>query len=395
MWRRPVLTLIVVLAIPTVLALPMRAQSKLGTPRTNPAKAFTQEQVSKMVQAGLGDDSGSTLVEQRGIDFTPSDDFLQNLKTAGASEAFINAVRAAKPPEPASAQTPINQVQVFALLTGGVPSHRVAVLVDERGLDFTPTDDYLAEVQLAGGQDELVRKLRTARVIKPHGSDPSAHELQDKVRAHAARGSKLFQQKQYLEAVGEYRAAVELDPQNADLHVALSRDLNAAGNTDAALDEARAALRISPENDLGHFSLGSALAQQGDLNRAMAEYREALRLDPDNELAHANIGVILGNAGDWDGAIAEYREGLRLDPNSDALHFNLASALGNKSDFDGEIAEARAALHLNPRNVDALVALGFALGREGDWDGDIAEERAALRLNPNSAFAHANLGTAL
>ncbi|MFZ0964645.1 MAG: hypothetical protein WAO35_27620, partial [Terriglobia bacterium] len=62
------------------------------------AKPFTQEQVVSMVRAGLGDDSGAKLIEQRGIDFAPSEDFMQTLKAAGASEAFLNALRAAKPP---------------------------------------------------------------------------------------------------------------------------------------------------------------------------------------------------------------------------------------------------------------------------------------------------------
>jgi hypothetical protein len=35
----------------------------------------------------------------------------------------------------------MNQVQVFALLAGQVPSHRVAMLLKERGIDFKPQDD--------------------------------------------------------------------------------------------------------------------------------------------------------------------------------------------------------------------------------------------------------------
>jgi len=88
---------------------------------------FTQEQVSNMVRDGFGDQSGAKLIEQRGIDFAPSEDSCQTLKAAGASEAFLNALRAAKPPEPASAKKPLNRVQVFALLVGGVPSHRGAI----------------------------------------------------------------------------------------------------------------------------------------------------------------------------------------------------------------------------------------------------------------------------
>jgi len=79
-------------------------QGGAATATSPPAKPFTQEQVSNMVRAGLGDDSGAKLIEQRGIDFAPAEDFLQTLKAAGASEAFINALRAAKPPEPASAK---------------------------------------------------------------------------------------------------------------------------------------------------------------------------------------------------------------------------------------------------------------------------------------------------
>jgi hypothetical protein len=128
---------------------PLRyAALKGGATTATPAKPFTQEQVVSMVRDGFGDDSGAMLIEQRGIDFAPSEDFVQTLKTAGASEAFLNALRAAKPPQPASAKKPLNQVQVFALLVGQVPSHRVSMLVQERGIDFEPTDEYLQEVRL-------------------------------------------------------------------------------------------------------------------------------------------------------------------------------------------------------------------------------------------------------
>ena len=49
----------------------------------SPAKPFTEEQVSNMVRDGFGDESGAKLIEQRGIDFAPAEDFLQTLKAAG------------------------------------------------------------------------------------------------------------------------------------------------------------------------------------------------------------------------------------------------------------------------------------------------------------------------
>jgi len=49
------------------------------------------------------------MLEQRGIDFAPTEDFLQSLKVAGASEAFLKALRKAKRPQP----------------TGGAPKKRL------------------------------------------------------------------------------------------------------------------------------------------------------------------------------------------------------------------------------------------------------------------------------
>jgi hypothetical protein len=53
-----------------------------------------------MVRDGFGDDSGAKLIEQRGIDFAPSEDFYQTLKATGASEAFLRPLRSATMPVP-------------------------------------------------------------------------------------------------------------------------------------------------------------------------------------------------------------------------------------------------------------------------------------------------------
>jgi hypothetical protein len=116
MLRRPFVT-ILILVIPMIHALPVRAQQK----------PFTQEQVVSMVRAGLGDDSGSKLIEQRGIEFAPTEDSIQSLKATGASEAFLKALRAAKTPEPASAKKPRNQLEIISMLPEQITGHLCAI----------------------------------------------------------------------------------------------------------------------------------------------------------------------------------------------------------------------------------------------------------------------------
>ena len=376
-------------------------------------KPFTQEQVSNIVRDGFGDDSGAKLIEQRGIDFASTDDYLQNLKAAGASDAFLNALRAAvepglspahadlkvsattATPEPASAKKPINQVQVFALLVGQVPSHRVSMLVQERGIDFEATDDYLQEVRLAGGDTGLISALKGAKVTKSATADPAAQAQQAELRQHVARGAELARNGQYAQAEQEFRAALLLAPQNADLYASLAYVLVREEKWDDAVSAGRESLRLNSGSYVAHFNVGVALGGKGDLDGEITEYREALRLNPNDADAHVNLGVALSNKGDQDGAIAEYREALRLNPDDDLVHVGLGAALGSKGDADGAIAEYREALRLNPENDRAHASLGIVLRHKGDVDGAITEYRDALRLNPNLPEAHANLGAAL
>ena len=393
-------------------------------------KPFTQEQVSNMVRDGFGDESGAKLIEQRGIDFAPAADFLQTLKAAGASEAFLKALGAAQTPEPASAKQPLNQVQVIALLAGGVPSHRVTMLVEDRGVDFEPTEDYLRDIRLPGVAEELITALKNAKVILPATADSAAEARQTEVRKHMARGMEFWRSTRYGDAEAEYREAIRLDPENADLHGALAPCLSDEGQNEEAVAEAKEALRLAPNSETAHYGLGyvllakrdlpgaetelreairlsadddnahvalaNALWGKGDCEAAVAEAREAIRLDQGSSWAHSTLGSLLGSCkGDWTAGIAEIREGLRLNPNDETVHSTLAGALRAKGDLDGAISEYREALRLNPKRDYLHISIGTALGEKGDWDGDIAEQREALRLNPNSASARGGLGFAL
>jgi len=363
-------------------ALPPRAEQK----------PFTQEQVSSMVRDGFGDDSGAKLIEQRGIDFAPSEDFYQTLKAAGASEAFLNALRAAQPPEPASAKKPLNQVQVFALLAGGVPSHRVTMLVQERGIDFEPTDDYLQEVRLAGGEDELIGALKGAKVTKPVAVGQAVQARQAEVRQRVARGAQLEQKGEYAEAEQEYRAALLLAPQNADLYAALAYVLGRQEKWDETASAEREALRLNPDDDMAHNNLGAALAHKGDWDGEITEDREALHLNPNNALAHFGLGAALAHKRDWDGAITEYREALRLNPNLAGGWYSLGLAYFHAGQYDQSLSAEQEAIRLEPGNAGAWVSLGIAYGILDKNREAVNAYREAIRLKPDIVEAWVNLG---
>jgi hypothetical protein len=68
------------------------------------------------------------------------------------------------PPAAPPAPNPkaLGKQDILDLLKGFVTSQRVAALVKERGVKFTPTANDLAEIRAAGGQDDLINALKQA-----------------------------------------------------------------------------------------------------------------------------------------------------------------------------------------------------------------------------------------
>ncbi len=441
MRHRPRLSVLIFTAL-MVLSLPAPAQQK----------PLTQEQVQGIVRSGLGDENGARAIEQRGIDFAPTESFLEALRSAGAGEIFIKALRAAKQPTNASpppgpvtaANAPLDKFQVFELLTGEVPAERMATLIRQRGIAFEPDSRTLDEMRTLGAMPEVESALLDANVYsldmaayKKHVNlvveDYSARlretprNLTLRVvlsRAYTYLGDKEAE-------VNLFREALRLDPTNADAHVYLGWALWRKNDYQGMLSECQEALRLDPKNENAHLLRGAYLGAMSDHDGAMAEYREALRANPRNLEARAKIGEILEVKRDWEGALAEFRENLRLFPNSLDARRAVAEALEGKGDLEGAIAEYEAILRLRPSDprgheslATALVKKGEceraiaeyremlrldpkypvwlahtliarALAKKGDWNGAISEYREGLRLSPKNDFLHNELGTVL
>ena len=373
--------------LPVAMTLALTAQAQ--------DKPFTQAQVANMVKDGFGDRLGAKLIEQRGIDFPATEDFVQSLKAAGASDAFLRALRAVKSPVPGSGKKPLHQVEVLALLAGQSSSHRVALLVEQRGIDFEPTDDYLREARVAGADDQLARALKSATITKPKNLDPALRAREKEVCRYAALGAESMRQRRYTEAETSYRSAVQLSPQNSDLHLGLAWALAANGRLEDAKDECGEALRLNPNNDGAHFFLARALGHEGDEDGEIAHYRAALRSNPGNTLAHLYLALALDHQQDWEGSVVQYREALRLDAVADSANPDFGPSPEQKDGWQGVIPESRKALLKNPNHENMRLSLGLALVMDDDWDGAITEERAVLSLNSNNALAAYILGMAL
>ena len=56
----------------------------------------------------------------------------------------------------------LDKAEIISLLSGQVPSARVAEIVKEQGIKFSPAADDLNEIRAAGGTDELILAIQKA-----------------------------------------------------------------------------------------------------------------------------------------------------------------------------------------------------------------------------------------
>jgi hypothetical protein len=76
-------------------------------------------------------------------------------------------VRAASSP-----RKPLSKEEVLELVHNFVPSERLADLVQQYGIDFLPTEDFLETVRKAGAEEVVIKALRAAKQAGPAELDP-------------------------------------------------------------------------------------------------------------------------------------------------------------------------------------------------------------------------------
>ncbi len=172
----------------------------------------------------------------------------------------------------------------------------------------------------------------------------------------------------FAEARAQLREIVKLNSGDASAHLELAHaDLRQdGGDLNEALAEFHAALEIEPQNAGAWSDLGEALGRAGKYEDAASAYGEAGKLRPNDDTARFSQGEALRHAGKVDQAVEQYREAIRLNPQwKDMLSTNLAGDLAAK---DADLAR---------RDVEILRRLGYPV------DPQLLQQLRALEAQPS------------
>ena len=123
-----------------------------------------------------------------------------------------------------------------------------------------------------------------------------------------ARQANASDRARNLEAIGQLRQALALDPRFALARAYLANRLMFMANYDSpsyldqAIAEAEAAVQMDSSLSYGYFALGSAYGRKGLSARSRQAFLRALELDPNNTSAMNNFSLEEGRRARWDEA---------------------------------------------------------------------------------------------
>ena len=136
--------------------------------------------------------------------------------------------------------------------------------------------------------------------------------------AHALLADAYQEQWQWSDAEGEYKWALELNPNDAGAHLAFARWLVCQGRTDEAQAWSRRARQLDPLA-ISWGDIGWILFQSRHYEEAIRELRSGLAVRPDDAGAYWFLGFALTANGEADEAIPVLEKALNLSQRSPAV----------------------------------------------------------------------------
>lgn len=150
-----------------------------------------------------------------------------------------------------------------------------------------------------------------------------------KAVAHANIGNSHRRQRTWEAAIGEYTAAIELNPKLAALYFNRGVAKYGGGDAKAAIADFSEAIRLDPTDPQPFVNRAIMQFEADAFAPALADMDAALRLAPKMTMLYTYRGKIHLAAGNADKAIADFRQVLKLDP-TDAGAKALLADLGDE-----------------------------------------------------------------
>jgi tetratricopeptide (TPR) repeat protein len=184
--------------------------------------------------------------------------------------------------------------------------------------------------------------------------------------SYVTEAEALFNDGKMLQSIEMYRKAIESNPKDGSIYVAMARTQVWAGQFQEAQKNAENALLLNPNNSMAYAVLAWSLDFQKEYLQAETAIQRAIELDPNNPVAHAYYAEILvdvyvtgsGGLDTLDKAIEQSRLAQSLAPNALETHRVRGYILEITANYQESVGEYLAAVAINDKIPDLHMSLG-------------------------------------
>jgi tetratricopeptide (TPR) repeat protein len=144
-----------------------------------------------------------------------------------------------------------------------------------------------------------------------------------------------------LQAVGEFKKALDLAPNSVREHINYGLALMRAGKTAEGAAELEKAQKMDPSIPHTWFNLGIEYKRESQYDRAIEQFEQMVKLVPEEPISHYNLGVLYKLTGKPDDAVRQFEISAKLNPNLAGPHFQLYNtyrASGKQQEANSELA---------------------------------------------------------
>ena len=232
----------------------------------------------------------------------------------------------------------------------------------------------------SGQAQEAIAPLRQA-----------VHIDSDVLQPHLLLGAALARLDDNREAVGEWQAALKIDPSSKEALDGLARSMIAAGDYDTAIQ----VLRSAPLDEKLTFDLATAYKQAGMYDEAVQALNQGLESFPDSDALTGALVALNVDESHFQAAtlLAEKIASRKpSDLEAQRIYFRTLVITG---DNDRAATLGRRLLALAPHDADLLNLNGLLEQKAGDFAAARKHLEEAVALSPNDYNPRVNLGVVL
>ena len=162
------------------------------------------------------------------------------------------------------------------------------------------------------------------------------------------KARKAFRKEKLLEAIDLYEEALEVNPDDPDVHEGLATACYMAQDHPGAIKHFTRLAQLKPRDSTPWVNLGAIHNLRKEYTQAVDALRKGIQRDGKNAEAYYNLGIAQKNLTQISMAVSAYRECLRLNPDLIDAHVNLANIYMDQVNYRKAMQHYEQALSLDP-----------------------------------------------